>query len=239
MKKLIKKAISVLVVCVIILNLSSCARIEKSIVNVDVVRASVIEIEKYGHAVLDITAAEFIDFGYELGDIVCVRFGSFEEDMPFFDGYYSNPGAAMLRGIAPEEKIAVCINYGDFSVETGIAPGDIVEITMAEKAGMLALQELCSLQYSNDRADYPDDVTFSNFRAVAIGRIGNGKLYRTASPINNENGRAVYANDLIASVDVAAVLNLADSIAFAYYIGQKDTKEGHTQITSASEEQKL
>ena len=72
MKKLIKKAISVLVVCVIILNLSSCARIEKSIVNVDVVRASVIEIEKYGHAVLDITAAEFIDIGYELGDIVCV-----------------------------------------------------------------------------------------------------------------------------------------------------------------------
>lgn len=212
MKKLIKKAISVLVVCVIILNLSSCTRIEKSIVNADVVRASVIEIEKYGHAVLDITAAEFIDIGYELGDIVCVRFGSFEEDMPFFDGYYSNPGAAMLRGIAPEENVAVCINYGDFSVETGIAPGDIVEITMAEKAGMLALQELCSLQYSNERADYPDDVTFANFRAVTIGRIGNGKLYRTASPINNENGRAVYANDLIASVDVAAVLNLADSI---------------------------
>ena len=118
----------------------------------------------------------------------------------------------MLRGSNPNENIAVCINYGDFSAETGIAPGDIVEITMAEKAGMLALQELCSLQYSNDRADYADDATFANFRAVTIGRIGNGKLYRSASPINNENGRAVYANDLIASVDVAAVLNLADSI---------------------------
>jgi hypothetical protein len=83
---------------------------------------------------------------------------------------------------------------------------------MAEKAGMLALQELCSLKYGNDRADYSDDVTFANFRAVTIGRIGNGKLYRTASPINNQHGRASYANDLIASVDVATVLNLADSI---------------------------
>ena len=91
MNKHIKKAISVHALCVMILILSSCDRIEKSIVNEDVVRASVIEIEKYGHAVLDITAAEFIDFGYELGDIVCVRFGSFEEDMPFLMGIIQTP----------------------------------------------------------------------------------------------------------------------------------------------------
>jgi protein tyrosine/serine phosphatase len=76
---------------------------------------------------------------------------------------------------------------------------------------MLAFQELNSLHYSNDRADYPDDVTYANFCAVTSGRIGNGKLYRTASPINNENGRAGCANDLIASVEVATVLNLADA----------------------------
>ena len=83
---------------------------------------------------------------------------------------------------------------------------------MAEKAGMLSVQELCSLKYSNDRADYSDDTAFANFRSVTAGRIGNGKLYRTASPINNENGRAGYANDLIESVNTATVLNLADSI---------------------------
>lgn len=44
-----------------------------------------------------------------------------------------------------------------------------------------------------------------------MGRIGNGKLYRTASPINNENGRADYADNLIESVGVTTVLNLADS----------------------------
>jgi protein tyrosine/serine phosphatase len=211
MNKLINKSIAILVLCVMILNLSACAPAENPSKKIEAVRATVIEIEKYGHAVLDITTADFTDIGYELGDIVCVCFDSYEADMPFFDGYYSNPGTVMLRGISPEENIAVCINYGDFSVETGIEVGDVVEITMAEKAGMLAIQELCSLQYSNVRADYSDDITFANFRAVTIGRIGNGKLYRTASPINNENGRAGYANDLIASVNVATVLNLADS----------------------------
>ena len=212
MNKLIRKSVAVLILCVMVLNLSSCAPEKNPSDEIEAVRATVIKIEKYGHAVLDITTADFTDIGYELGDIVRVHFDSYEADIPFFDGYYSNFGAVMLRGITPEDNIAVCINYGDFSAETGIALGDIVEITMAEKAGMLAIQELCSLKYSKDRADYSDDVTFANFCAVTIGRIGNGKLYRTASPINNKNGRASYANDLIASVDVAAVLNLADSI---------------------------
>ena len=211
MNKLIRKTMTILVLCVMVLNLSSCAPAGKLSDNIEAVQATVIEIEKYGHAVLDITTADFTDIGYEHGDVVCVRFDSYEEEMPYFDGYYSTPGTVMLRGLAPEENIAVCINYGDFSKETGIEIGDEVEISMEEKAGMLEFQKLCSLKYSNDRADYSDDVTFANFRPVTIGRIGNGKLYRTASPINNEHGRAGYANELIESVGVTTVLNLADS----------------------------
>ena len=51
----------------------------------------------------------------------------------------------------------------------------------------------------------------SHLPAVTTGRIGDGKLYRTASPINNKHGRAGYANKLIESVNAATVLNLADS----------------------------
>ena len=211
MNKFIKKSVIFLVLCVMILNLSSCAPSENFSGETETVRATVIEIEKYGHAVLDITTSDFTDMGYKLGDVVCVSFDSYESDMPFFDGYYSNPGTVMLRGMNPGENIAICINYGDFSIETGLAVGDSVEITLAEKAGMLEIQELCSLKYSNDRADYADDVTFANFRSVTAGDIGEGKVYRTASPINNENGRAAYADDLIASVNIATVLNLADS----------------------------
>jgi hypothetical protein len=129
----------------------------------------------------------------------------------------------MLRGLAPEKNIAVCINYGDLAQETGIAVGDTVTISLAKKAGMLAYQELCALQYSNDRADYSDDATFANFRAITVGAIGNGKLYRSASPINNKHGRAGYANAFIEAAGVVTVLNLADSDEdIAEYIAAED-----------------
>ena len=211
MKKAIKRCIAILFFCIMALQLSSCNKMEDDTNKSFTLQATVIEIEKYGHAVLDITTADFMKEGYNLGDVVCVRFGSCEYTMPFFDGYYSNPGNLLLRGSAPEDYIAVCINYGDFCDVNDVEVGDSAEIIMVEKAGMLAIQELYALQYSNNREDYSDDASFANFRTVAVGGIGNGKLYRTASPINNENGRADYADDLIESVGVTTILNLADS----------------------------
>ena len=211
MKKAIRRCIAILIACVIVMQLTSCSPKEQEVDKTMTVQATVIEIEKYGHAVLDITTADFVATGYELGDVVCVRLGTSEFTMPFYDGYYSNPGSPLLRGSALEDHIALCINYGDFSRLNDLEVGDIAEITMAEKAGMLAIQKLYSLKYSNNREDYSDDASFANFRAVTAGRIGNGKLYRTASPVNNENGRADYADNLIESVSVVTVLNLADS----------------------------
>lgn len=211
MKKLFKKYFAVFVLCTAILCLSACALTENQNSKAEKVIAAVVEIEKYGHAVLDITATDFADAGYNIGDVVFVSFDSYESDMPYYDGYYATPGKVMLRGINMEDNIALCINYGDFSAETGIAVGDVVEITMTEKEGMLAFQQLCALKYSNNREDYPDDVIFTNFREVTEGRIGEGKLYRIASPINNENGRAKYSNAIIESVGIATAINLADS----------------------------
>lgn len=211
MKKSLRNGIATFLVCAMVFGLSACNTTDNDADESALIRATVVEIEKYGHAVLDITAAEFAAAGYELGDVVCVRLGTCDATMPFFDGYYSDHGSCMLRGSTPEANIAVCINYGDFSQENNVSIGDIAEITMAEKGGVRDLQELFSLHYSNDREDYSDDVTFSNFRAITAGDIGEGKLYRCASPINNENGRAAYGDRLIASVGVATVLNLADS----------------------------
>ena len=79
-----------LIICVVTLELSACDAAERSMDESMTVQATIIEIEKYGHAVLDITTADFAAAGYELGDIVCVRFGMMEFTMPFYDGYYGN-----------------------------------------------------------------------------------------------------------------------------------------------------
>ena len=205
------KGLAALILCGAALSLWGCAGAQKSDAKAGTIRAAVVEIEKFGHVVLDVTVSDLANAGYALGDVVCVRLGEDIWNMPYFDGYYCEPGDAMLRGSAPEKKVALCINYGDFSKEYGVAIGDVAEMTLVEKAGVLAVQELSALQYSNDRADYSDDAAFANFRCVTAGRIGDGKLYRSASPINNEHGRASYANDLITGSAVATILNLADS----------------------------
>lgn len=211
MKKSARFCIFVLTACVMAMLMNSCNTPERDTDKAETVRATVVEIEKYGHAVMDITTADFMSHGYSLGDVVSVKIGGSEYIMPFFDGYYSNPGSLMLRGQKPQGGIAVCINYGDFCAEKEVEIGEVAEISIYEKAGMRDIQELYALQYSNNPDDYRDDTTFANFRSVAIGRIGEGKLYRSASPINNENDRAVCADDLIESVGVTTVLNLADS----------------------------
>ena len=211
MKIIIRSCIAIIIVCMIAMQLVSCKTNDRDDNKAEIVQANVIKIEKYGHAVLDITTADFIAAGYDLGDVVSISFGTYEYTMPFYDGYYSNPKNLMLRGSTLEDYIAVCINYGDFSSEKNINIGDTARITMSEKAGMRDIQELYSLQYSNDLNDYPNTATFTNFRAVTVGRIKEGKLYRTASPINNENGRANFASNFIESVGVATVLNLSDS----------------------------
>lgn len=202
---------SITVICVMAFGLSACSSSEGEAVQAEAVTGSVIEIEDFGHARLDITVEAFTDAGYELGDVVTVTFEDYEADMPYFDGYYSEPGEPMVRAYPGDVNIAICINYGDFSEETGIEAGDEVAIALKEKAGALQEQEISALSYSNDRADYESDVVFANFRPVTIAGIGEDKVYRSASPINNIYNRAGITDDLIEDAGVRTVMDMADS----------------------------
>ena len=175
------------------------------------VTGTVTAVEKYGHAMLDIRKANFAALGFELGDVVTVTAGTYTGDMPYFDGYYVDSGEYMLRGYPSHDTVGVCINYGKFCEVAGIGVGDTVTITLKEKGGAATIQAVYSLVYTNDRADYDSDEIFANFREITLGEIGKGKLYRSASPINNENGRAAITDDLVEKAGVKAVMNLADS----------------------------
>ena len=170
------------------------------------ITGKVVKINEYGHAKLDITEADFTGAGFALGDIVTVTGGGYTGDMPVFDGYYADRGGFLLRIDPNDGDIGLGINYGDFSEATGIVAGDTVTITLKEKGGALATQELNALVYSDERTDYASDVVFANFRPVV-----EGKLYRSASPINNKTKRARYADDLIRQAGVQAAMNMSDA----------------------------
>ena len=175
------------------------------------VTGKVTEIEKYGHALLDVTIEDFNAAGFALGDIVSVKAGSFEGDMPYFNGYYVDKGETMLRAYPGHTNIAVCINYGKFAETAGIGVGDEVTISLKEKAGALTLQQISDLVYTNKRADYESDAQFANFRAVKAGEMAQGRLLRSCSPIDNQHNRAGIADALIAEAGAKTVMNMADT----------------------------
>ena len=170
------------------------------------------EIEKYGHAVLDISIADFEKAGFALGDTVDVVFdnGYTLSGIPYFNGYYVDKGEAMLRAYPGDTYLAVCINYGKLNETAGVQVGSTATISLAQKGAERDTQELNSLVYTDERSDYSSDTVFANFRAVTVGDSAEGALYRSASPVNNEHGRASYADALIQKAGVKTVLNLAD-----------------------------
>ena len=172
---------------------------------------TIVEIETYGNAVLDITIEKFEEMGFNLGDIVTVTTENYSGDMPYFNGYYAEQGDYLLRAYPGTENIAVCITYGDFAEAADAQVGDEVTIVLKEDDGALAEQEINNLVYSDDRFDYSLDTVFANFRPVVMGDIAAGKLFRSASPVDDTFCRAVYANELAELVRIHAVMNLAST----------------------------
>ncbi|MBR2674540.1 MAG: tyrosine-protein phosphatase [Mogibacterium sp.] len=170
------------------------------------------EIEKYGHVSSDIKIADFLAAGYEFGDVVTVTFDNgYTADMPFLDGYYVEKGDMLLRAYPGHETIAVCINYGKFFEEASIVIGDRFTVSMKEKAGYLDEYLVRNLTRTNNREDYSSDEEFANFRKLKYGKTLDNMLYRSASPVNNEIGRAEYADKLMGDAKVKTVVNLADT----------------------------
>ena len=192
------------------------------------VTGTVTEIEKYGHARLDVTVEDLEAAGFALGDIVTVTVGGFSADMPYLNGYYVERGGYELCAYPAQPYLSVCINYGRFADAAGVRVGDTVTVGLAEKAGALALQEVSSLVYSNDRADFPSDEVFANFRPVVMGSIQPGRLYRSASPINSKYSRAVIADRLIEAAGVRTVMDLADNtLELVRHIHAKNFDSGY------------
>ena len=165
---MMKKWFSLLLCMVMMAAVLGCAAEDRPLS----VTGHVTEIDKYGHAVLDVTVDGFAGAGFELGDVITVSAGMFTGDLPYFNGFYVDSSEYMIRAYPGNTNIDLCINYGRFAETAGIGVGDEVTLTLKEKAGALSTQEINNLVYSDDRADFESDVVFANFRAVRLGKSG-------------------------------------------------------------------
>ena len=175
---------------------------------------AVIHEKKFGGVYLDITIDEFNALGFEYGDSCDVTFsnGYKLEDIPYYNGYYSKTGHPLISAYPGYPHIDVCVNNGDPLWETaGLKEGDTGTVTLREKGKYLTTQQALAAVYTTDRNDYPSDEAFANFRAMKGGQIAENMVYRSASPCNNEYGRAAYASALAEKAGVQFILDQADS----------------------------
>ena len=217
---------------ILIVLLTSCATRTQAVQETVIteVTSSVKEIQKYGNLVLTIEKKDLDAMGAEYGDVFTVSFQDTEVYAPYCTNYSDvDLGSIVLRNDG--ETLILAINMGDFATTYSIAEkvsnpdktykwifeeGKTMEdisllLTLTGKGEYRDEWLIHQLSRTDNREDYSSDAAFANFREIKGGKIGEGALFRSSSPINNEIGRAKYADALVKENGIRTVMNLADS----------------------------
>ncbi|MBQ3405419.1 MAG: tyrosine-protein phosphatase [Oscillospiraceae bacterium] len=219
-----KRVIAPLAAAVLFVFLLSCCG--KSGGEITTGQIGVIKDEEFGHIYIDKTIDEFNGLGFVPGDSVDIAFdnGMSFEDIPYYTGYYVPVGELLVCAYPGYPHVVIARNYGD-SVweEFELTEGATVTVTLNEAGRYLDEQELFAMEYSDNRADYDSDEIFANFRELKGGRLKDGLIYRSASPCDNQHGRAEYADKLAEEAGIRFVLNLSDNeTKYASYVEAGD-----------------
>ena len=169
---------------------------------------------EFGGVYIDSTIDDFNALGYTYGDSVNITFsnGYTLEDLPYYNGYYTQNGEALLVAYPGYPYIKAAINNGDDLWKVaGLQTGDTAQITLAQRGKYLAVQQARDIHYTDARTDYESDAVFANFRSVQAGDLAENRLFRSASPCDNQHNRAPFVDKLMAEAGVGFILNLADN----------------------------
>jgi len=171
-----------------------------------------------GNLQLAITGKDLFNQGFAIGDIVTVRIGDLELDMPICANYNDvdvMDNLVRVPGGLATREVIVAINMSAFALKYSGAVGDAVFFTMKEQGGYLEELESRPAETgrTNNRDDYDSDEVFANFREVTLGGFAPGIFYRSSSPVDPGLGRAAYVDKFLADVGIATVINLANTAA--------------------------
>ena len=203
------------------------------------VGTNIYQINKYGNILLSIGADSLRKLGYEPGDIVLIRIGDAEMEMPigtaYTDADSGEPLCCFRTARDGTEVISLGINAGNLASTMGVAtirtinktPGyevvwadgldasASVSVSMVKKQGYadeLRMHQT-GLVRTNRREDYAqlDDEAYANFRAVNTTGMGTDTLFRSSSPIDPVLNRNEEADEALLNALVRTVVNMADT----------------------------
>ncbi|MCR5108349.1 MAG: tyrosine-protein phosphatase [Lachnospiraceae bacterium] len=187
---------------------------DKKIPDKDIsLQTSVKERSEYGHIVINATTEELLDRGFEYGDTVNINFenGTRLEDIPFYNGFYSEHGGLLLVAYPGIDNPSIGVNFGRFYDNGDFKEGLKIDILLNKKGGASLIQNINNLVYTNKREDYSSDDEFANARDMKGGKLKPFILHRSASPFDDTFSRAGYASEYARKNNIKVILDLADS----------------------------
>lgn len=177
------------------------------------VKSTVTRDAKYKSAVTAVTPETFEKKGFHLGDSCDVFFenGYSLTDVPYYDGFYVNEGDPVIVDNASTPTLLITLDNTGIWDAASLREGDTVTIRLHEKGKYASVQDVLSLRYSLDRADYESDAVFCNFRAMSGGDLKKDFFYRGASPVNDRYQRAALTDALIAEAGICFEMDLSET----------------------------
>ena len=177
--------------------------------------------------------------GYEPADIVSVRIGDSEMEMPigtaYSDADSGEPICCFKTDSKGTDSVVLAINVGNMAESLGIAECHLIDgdpgfkwvylgglddsvtvyISMVQKQGYADEYEMHKLDNTrtNDRGDYAklSDAEFANFREINASGLGTGTLFRSSSPVDPRLNRNQEADKALLDAGIRTVINMADN----------------------------
>ena len=210
--------------------LCACQKEEQVQPEPKIENCAIIHETEFGGVYIKSTIDDFNKLGFVYGDSVNVEFsnGFKLEDVPYYNGYYVDAGQPLLIAYPGYDYIKAAVNYGDDLWETAglqqkndqklnlwmqskLEEHDTASVYLNERGKYADIQAARDIHYYDERERYTTDEEFANFRSIHMGRIAENRLYRSASPCDNQHNRAPYVDRLIEQAGVNAIMNLSDS----------------------------
>ena len=199
--------------CLFLVLLCACSATEKQ-QSIDTLSISgqIILTDDNGNVDIDITNTDFINKGFNYGDSVNVELenGYQLEDIPFLSGMYVEYGKEMVYGKASKDKVSLIRRYKSFVENSGATTNMSYTIELNTANKYEYIETVGCLTYTNNFDDYNDEIKFSNFREVTVGNIKEGRLYRSASVVDNSANRAAHTSKLALENGIKTILNIID-----------------------------
>lgn len=197
------------------------------------------DIGRYGEIRTPFTISDFKNAGFDYEDTIKVSFLNKELIIPYVPSYRCvRSGGTVLVGsemfktipivafhsnFVKKQRIAVFLENDDMEIDILVAKNIKFpihfELELYEKQGYHEEFLIYNLIRTNNREDYSDltDEEYCNFRNIKCGRIKEGILYRSSSPIDPFMNRNKYADECLKKYGIKTIINLSNSIEDTKY----------------------